>query len=212
MDYRLGLTRALNRCLMCPKVRSMAKLVYAMVMSLDGYTEDEQGHFGWGVAGDEELHIDICKLVSPFGTYLLGRRMYEKMVYWETSHTIPGQPQYLLDFARQWQAADKIVYSKTLAEPRSARTKIERSFDPDAVRQLKANAGLDIAVSGPELASQAIHAGLVDEFLMIVCPAVDGGGKRFFPNGVRLDLDLVEQRLFPKGVTVLRYAVRGQSK
>ncbi|HMH15446.1 MAG TPA: dihydrofolate reductase family protein [Edaphobacter sp.] len=147
----------------------MAKLIYSMVLSLDGYTEDEHGRFGWGVAGDEELHTDICKLVSSFGTYLFGRKMYEKMVYWETAHTIPGQPQYLLDFAKQWQAAEKIVYSRPLAEPRSARTKIEQIFDPDAVQRLKANAGLDIAVEGPELASQAINAGLVDEFLMIVC-------------------------------------------
>jgi dihydrofolate reductase len=189
----------------------MAKLIYALNMSLDGYTEDEHGRFGWGADVDEELHIDVCKLVSVFGTFLYGRKMYEKMVYWETSHTISGQRQYLLDFARQWQAADKIVYSKTLAEPRSERTKIERSFDPDAIRRLKANAELDLAVSGPELASQAINAGLVDELLMIVYPVVVGGGKRFFPDGVRLDLELVEQRRFPKGVIVLRYAVRGRS-
>jgi dihydrofolate reductase len=187
----------------------MAKLIYALNMSLDGYTEDEHGRFGWGADGDEELHIDICKLVSVFGTFLYGRKMYEKMVYWETLHTISGQRRYLLDFARQWQAADKIVFSKTLAEPRSERTKIERSFDPDAIRRLKANAELDLAVSGPELASQAINAGLVDELLMIVYPAVVGGGKRFFPDGVRLDLELVEQQRFPKGVIVLRYAVRG---
>jgi dihydrofolate reductase len=166
----------------------MAKLIYALNMSLDGYTEDEHGRFGWGADGDEELHIDICKLVSVFGTFLYGRKMYEKMVYWETLHTISGQRRYLLDFARQWQAADKIVFSKTLAEPRSER---------------------DLAVSGPELASQAINAGLVDELLMIVYPAVVGGGKRFFPDGVRLDLELVEQQRFPKGVIVLRYAVRG---
>ena len=190
----------------------MAKLIYAMNMSLDGYTEDEHGRFGWGGDADEELHTDICKLVSSFGTCLYGRKMYEKMVYWETSHTISGQPQYLLDFARQWQAAEKIVYSKTLAEPRSARTKIERSFDPDAVRRLKANAGLDVAVSGPVLASQAINAGLVDELLMIVYPVVVGGGKRFFSDGVRLELELVEQLRFRKGVIVLRYAVRGRSK
>jgi dihydrofolate reductase len=101
----------------------MAKLIYSMVMSLDGYTEDEHGRFGWGVAGDEELHTDICKLVSSFGTYLFGRKMYEKMVYWETAHTIPGQPQYLLDFAKQWQAAEKIVYSKT---PRRAAQRTDK--------------------------------------------------------------------------------------
>ena len=187
----------------------MAKLIYSMVMSLDGYTEDEHGRFDWGVAGDAELHTDICELVSTFGTYLFGRKMYEMMVYRETAHMLPDQPQYVLDFARQWQATEKIVYSKTLAEPRSARTKIERSFEPDAVRRLKADAGLDIAVSGPEFAAHAIHAGLVDELLMIVCPVVVGGGKRFFPDGVQLDLELVEQQQLRKGVMALRYAVRG---
>jgi dihydrofolate reductase len=190
----------------------MAKLIYALNLSLDGYTEDEHGGFGWGADADEGLHIDVCKLVSVFGTFLYGRKMYEKMVYWETAHTISGQPQYLLDFARQWQAADKIVYSKTLTEPRSKRTKIERSFDPDAIRRLKTNAGLDLAVSGPELASQAIRADLVDGLLMIVYPVVIGGGKRFFPNDVRLDLELIEQRRLPKGVVVLRYTVRSQAK
>ena len=186
----------------------MAKLIYAMNMSLDGYTEDGHGRFGWGGDADQELHIEICELVSSFDTCLYGRKMYEKMVYWETAHTLPDQPPYLLDFARKWQAAEKIVYSKTLAEPHSARTKIERSFDPEAIRQLKTNAGPDIAISGPELASQAIHAGLVDELLMIVHPAVVGGGKRFFPDGVRLDLELLEQQRFHKGVVVLRYAIR----
>jgi dihydrofolate reductase len=115
----------------------------------------------------------------------------------------------VLDFARQWQAAEKIVYSRTLAEPRSARTRIEREFDPEAVRRLKADAEHDITVDGPELAAQAIRAGLVDEFQMIVCPVVVGSGKRFFPDGVRLDLELAEERRFRKGVIVLRYAVRG---
>src|SRR5260370_34367411 len=130
----------------------MAKLMYAMNMSRDGYTDDDHGRFGWGGDADEELHTDICKLVSSFGTCLYGRKMYEKMVYWETSLPISGQPQYLLDFARQWQAAEKIVYSKTLAEPRSARPKIERSFEPDAVPLRKANHRQHVAVSGPELA------------------------------------------------------------
>jgi dihydrofolate reductase len=190
----------------------MAKLVYVMNTSLDGYTEDKQGRFDWGLDGDKELHAEICELVSYFGTCLYGRKMYDKMVYWETSHTLPDQSQYLLDFASKWQAAEKIVYSKTLAEPCSARTKIERTFDPGAVRRLKANPGPDMAIEGPELAWQAIHAGLVDELLMIVHPVVVGGGKRFFPDGVRLELELVEQRQFRNGVMVLRYAVRGPSK
>ena len=186
----------------------MAKLIYSMLMSLDGYTEDEHGRFGWGAPEDEELHSYINELASVFGTYLYGRRMYETMVYWETAHTVPGQPQFVLDFARQWQAAEKIVYSRTLAEPRSARTKIKREFDPGAVRRLKAAAKHDITVDGPELAAQAIRAGLVDEFQMIVCPVVVGSGKRFFPDSVWLDLELVEERRFRKGV-VLRCAVCG---
>jgi dihydrofolate reductase len=187
----------------------MAKLIYSMLMSLDGYVEDEHGNFGWGAPEDEEVHSYVNELASSLGTYLYGRRMYETMVYWETAHTIPDQPQFVLDWARQWQAAEKIVYSRNLAKPRSARTRIEREFDPDPVRRLKANAEHDLSVDGPELAAHAIWAGLVDEFQMIVSPAVVGGGKRFFPDGVRLDLELVEERRFGNGVVVLRYAVRG---
>ena len=187
----------------------MAKLIYSMIMSLDGYVEDERGDFGWGAPEDEGLHSYINELASSVGTYLYGRRMYETMVYWETAHTLPNQPQVELDWARQWQATEKIVYSRTLAEPRSARTRIEREFDPDVVRQLKASAGHDITVDGPELAAQAIRAGLVDELQPIVAPVVVGGGKRFLPEGVRLDLELLEERRFGNGVVVLRYAVRG---
>jgi dihydrofolate reductase len=170
---------------------------------LDGYTEDEHGGFGWGAPEDEELHSYINQLALSFGTYLYGRRMYETMVYWETAHTVRDQPQFVLDFARQWQAVEKIVYSRTLAEPRSARTRIEREFDPAAIRRLKADAEHDITVDGPELAAQAIR-GLVDEFQMIVCPVVVGGGKRFFPEDVRLDLELVEELRFRNCVVVLR--------
>lgn len=187
----------------------MGKLIYSMLASLDGYTEDEHGHFGWGAPEDEEVHSYINALASSVGTYLYGRRMYETMVYWETAHTIPGQLQFVPEWARQWQAADKVVYSRTLAAQRSARTRIEREFDPDAVRRLKAGAIHDITVDGPELAAQAIRAGLVDEFQMIVCPAIVGGGKRFFPDGVRLDLELLEERRFDSGVVILRYRVRG---
>ncbi len=190
----------------------MAKLVYMMNTSLDGYIEDEHGDFGWTAPQDEEVHTWIFEHVSSFRTCLYGRRVYETMVYWETAHTVADQPGFVLEFARQWQAAEKIVYSRTLAEPRSARTRIERSFDPDGVRQLKANAGRDMAVAGPELAAQAIEAGLVDEFQMRVCPVVVGGGKRYFPSGVRLDLELVEERRFRNGEIFLRYAVRGSSK
>ena len=186
----------------------MAKLIYSMLTSLDGYIEDEHGGFGWA-APDEEVHSYVNELASSFGTYLYGRRMYETMVYWETAYTAHDQPQFVLDWARRWQAAEKIVYSRTLAEPCTTRTRIEREFDPDAVRRLKANAERDITVNGPELAAHALRAGLVDELQMIVCPVVVGGGKRFFPDGVRSDLELVEERAFRKGVVVLRYAVRG---
>ena len=190
----------------------MAKLIYMMNASLDGYTEDEHGGFGWGDPQDEEVHTWIFEHVSSFRTCLYGRRVYETMVYWETAHTVPNQPQFVVDFARRWQAAEKIVYSRTLGEPRSARTRIERAFDPDAVRRLKVNAERDIAVAGPELAAQAIRAGLVDEFQMRVCPVVIGGGKRYFPGGVRLDLELVEERRFRNGELFLRYEVGRSSK
>ena len=131
-------------------------LIYSMPISLDGYVEDEQGRFGWGAPEDAELRSYVNDLASSFGTCLYGRKMYETMMYWETAHTVRDQPRFVLDLARQWQAADKIVYSRTLAEPRSARTKIERSFDPDGVRKLKANVESDIAVAGPELAAQTI--------------------------------------------------------
>jgi dihydrofolate reductase len=190
----------------------MAKLIYMMNISIDGYIQDEHDRFDWTAPKDEEVHTWIFAHVSSFGTCLYGRRVYETMVYWETAHTILDQPQFILDFARQWQAAEKIVYSRTLAAPRSARTRIERTFDPHAVRLLKANAESDIAVAGPELAAQAIHAGLVDELQMRVCPVLIGGGKRYFPSGVRLELELLEERKFRSGDMFLRYAVRGQSK
>lgn len=176
--------------------------------SLDGYTEDERGAFGWGAPEDEGVHSYINELGSSVGTYLYGRRMYETMVYWETADATPDQPPFIRDWARQWQAAEKIVYSRTLTAPRSARTRIEREFDGDAVRRLKADNPHDITVDGPELAAEAIRLGLIDEFQMIVCPLIVGGGKRFFPHGVRLDLELMEERRFGNAVVVLRYAVR----
>lgn len=187
----------------------MAGLIHGRIQSLDGYTEDERGKFGWGAPEDEAVHSYINELAASVGTYLYGRRMYETMVYWETAHTVPDQPPFVLEWARQWQAAEKVVYSRTLTGPRSARTRIEREFDPDAVRRLKACAAHDITVDGPGLAAQALRAGLVDELQMIVCPVVVGGGKRFFPDGVRLDLELGEERRFGNGVVVLRYTVRG---
>ncbi|MGI0148791.1 MAG: dihydrofolate reductase family protein [Thermoplasmata archaeon] len=185
----------------------MARLIYSMLASLDGYTSDERGEFGWA-APDEEVHAYINKLGASVGTYLFGRKMYETMVFWETAHEIPGLGKVELDWARDWQATTKIVYSRTLVEPRSARTRIERHFDPEAIRRLKEKADHDIAVAGPELAAQAIRAGLVDEFHLIACPIIVGGGTRFFPPGVRLDLQLIESRRFECGVVVLRYTSR----
>ena len=189
----------------------MAKLIYSMLMSLDGYVEDEKGAFGWGAPEDEDVHTYVNELAAPIGTFLYGRRMYETMVFWETAHTLADQPQTVLDWARLWQAAEKIVYSRTLAAPSSARTRIEREFDPDAVRRLKAESPRDLTVDGPELAGQAVRAGLVDELHLIISPVLVGGGKRFFPDGVRLDLDLVDERRFAGGVVALRYGNRGQS-
>lgn len=184
------------------------KLIYALHLSVDGYVEDEQGSFGWG-APDEEVGAYITQIESSVGTHLYGRRMYETMVYWETSHTLPDQDEGDLAWARQWQAAEKIVYSRTLAEPRSKRTRIEREFNPEAVRRLKNEAGHDISVAGPELAGHALKAGLVDEIHMFISCVMLGGGKRFFPNGVRVKLELMDEHRFRNGVVILRYAVRG---
>lgn len=188
----------------------MAKLIYMMNTSLDGYIEDEHGNFSFAAPVDEELRAWLYPHVSSFRTLLYGRRIYETMVYWETAHTLPLQTKQGNEFARQWQSAEKIVYSKTLAEPLSERTRIERFFDPNIVRELKANAEHDMAVSGPELAAHAIKAGIVDEVQMRICPMIVGGGKRFFPAGVRLDLELLEERRFRCGDIFLRYAVRSQ--
>ena len=185
----------------------MARLIYSMLISADGYTEDAHGKFGWA-APDAAVHAYVNELAASVGTYLYGRRMYDTMVYWETAHTVPNQPPVVLDWARHWQATEKIVYSRTLAEPRSARTQLARAFDPEAIHRLKSETPHDIAVAGPELAAHALRAGLVDEVQALVFPVVVGGGKRFFPDGVRLDLDLLEALQIGSGVSVLRYRVR----
>src|SRR6266487_3057516 len=184
----------------------MARLIYSAITSLDGYVADETGKFDWA-APDEEVHRFVNDLERPVGTYLYGRRMYEVMVYWETAHTLPDQPSFARDFAEIWQAADKIVYSKTLETAASARTRIERGFDPETVRQLKASAGRDITIGGPDLAAQAIKAGLVDEYHLFVAPLVVGGGKRSLPSSVRLRLELLDERRFGNGVVHLRYGL-----
>ena len=185
----------------------MAKLIYSMITSLDGYAEATEGGLGTG-ADDPEVHTFVGDLFRDVGTYLYGRRMYETMVFWETAHAEPDQPPHILQYARDWQAAEKVVYSATLQAVSSARTRIEREFDEDAVRRLKADSDHDLTVDGPNLAAQAIRAGLVDEYHLLVTTSVVGGGKRFFPDGVRLDLDLVEQRSFGSGLLYARYRSR----
>jgi dihydrofolate reductase len=184
----------------------MAKLIYLAITSLDGYVADEDGRFDWGEP-DEQVHAFVNDLVRPVGTHLLGRRMYEVMVVWETI-SLADQPPYIRDFAELWQAADKVVYSKTLETVSSARTRIERDFDPDAVREMKAAAERDLAVSGPELAAQAFEAGLVDELQLFVAPIVVGGGKQSLPDGIRLGLELLDERRFDNGMIHLRYRNR----
>ncbi len=185
----------------------MAKLIYSAITSLDGYVADEDGRFDWA-APDEEVHRFVNDLERPIGTYLYGRRMYEVMVFWETAHTLADQPPYVQDFAEIWQAADKIVYSKTLETVSSARTRIEPVFDPEAVRQLKATAARDITVGGPTLAARALEAGLVDELHLFLSPVVVGGGKRSLPDNVHLKLELLDERRFGNGAVHLRYRVR----
>jgi dihydrofolate reductase len=185
----------------------MAKLIYSAITSLDGYVADEDGNFEWAVP-DEELHTFINDLERPVGTYLYGRRMYEVMVGWESAHTLPDQPPFMLDFAQIWQAADKIVYSKTLETVSSAKTRIERDFDPEAVRQIKARAGRDILVGGPELAAQAMKTGLVEELHLFLAPIVVGGGKQSLPNNVRLELEVLDERRFSNGMVYLHYRTR----
>jgi len=181
-------------------------LIYAMIASLDGYVEDETGRFDWA-APDEEVHAFVNDLERPIGTYLYGRRMYETMVFWETVSTEADEPAVFSDYAGIWRAAEKIVYSRTLQTVSSARTRIEREFDLNAVRELKQSATTDISVGGAELAGQAIGAGLVDECHLFLCPVAVGGGKRALPDGVRTRLELLDERRFRSGVVHLHYAL-----
>jgi dihydrofolate reductase len=182
----------------------MAKLLYVPIASADGYIEDADGKFDWAMPDDELLRL-ANELMEPIGCYLFGRRMYETMSYWETAGQIPDQPPLALDFMRIWQGADKIVFSSTLDAPVTARTRLERSFDPAVIRQLKRDASADLTVAGADLAGQALTAGLVDELHMFLMPAIVGGGKRALPAGARLDLDLLDTRRLASGVVYLRY-------
>jgi dihydrofolate reductase len=185
----------------------MARLIYSAIMSLDGYTEDESGGFQWA-APDEEVHAFVNDLERPIGTYLYGRRMYETMVYWESEGDGPDDHPVSRDFAAIWRAADKVVYSRTLAEVSSGRTVLERDFDPAEVARLRDSSERDLGIGGPELAGVALAAGVVDELHLVVVPVVVGGGKPALPHGVRMELELVEERRFSGGTVYLQYAVQ----
>jgi dihydrofolate reductase len=177
----------------------MSRLIYSALASLDGYVADEHGRFEWA-APDAEVHAFVNDLVRPARTHLYGRRMYEVLVAWETMDT--AEP-VLRDFAQIWRGADKVVYSRTLGEVLSARTRIEREFDPEAVRAMKAEG--DLTIGGPELAAHAIRAGLVDEYHLFLSPVIVGGGTSAFPAGVRVDLELIDERRFRGGAVYVRY-------
>lgn len=184
----------------------MVKLIYSAIASLDGYVADENGNFDWAMP-DEEVHMFVNDLERSIGTYLYGRRMYEVMVGWEHMHRRADQSPVAQDFAAIWQAADKIVYSTTLKGVSSARTRVVRDFVPDAIRQMKALAGQDITIGGPNLAAQALKADLVDEYHLFVSPIAVGGGKPSLPANLRLPLQLLDERRFGNGVMYLRYRV-----
>jgi dihydrofolate reductase len=184
----------------------VAKLIYSAIASLDGYVVDQHGSFEWA-APDAEVHAFINDLERPIGTYLLGRRMYQVMVYWETAGASDDESAVTEDFADMWRSADKIVFSRTLETSSSARTRIERDFDGASIARLKESSSRDIGIGGAELAGQAMAAGLVDEVQLFLCPMVVGGGTRALPDDVRVQLSLLDERRFGSGVVYLRYGV-----
>lgn len=184
----------------------MAKLIYATPTSLDGYIADD-GKFDWSEP-DDAVFAFISDLLRPIGTYLYGRATYAIMAVWETPDVIPGLKPFMRDFARIWQSADKIVYSKSLETVSTSKTRLERIFDLQAVGDLKAQSHHDVSVGGPTLAAQAIRAGLVDEYHLFVVPVIRGGGKRVLPDEVCVKLDLLEERRFANGWVCLHYRTR----
>ena len=185
----------------------MAHLIYSAISSLDGYIEDMDGKFDWA-APDEEVHRFINDLVRATGTHLYGRRMYETMAVWETDPTLAADSPLMRDFAEIWQAADKIVYSRTLASASTRKTRIEPSFNPEAIRQLKEAVEHDILIGGPELAAHAFRAGLIDECHLFLVPILVGGGKSALPDNVRMELELLAERRFHNGTVYIRYRTR----
>ena len=190
-------------------------LVYTTICSLDGYVNDAEGRFDWA-APDSEVHSFVNGLEREVGTYLCGRRLYETMVFWETAPTDgpTDDPENAVtqDYARIWQAAEKVVYSRTLEAVTSARTRLERGFDPEAAARLVASSDRDVSIGGPTLAAEALRAGIVDEVRLLTVPAVVGGGTRALPDGIRLDLGLLDSRRFARGTTYARYAVSSSSR
>ncbi|MDA8367201.1 MAG: dihydrofolate reductase family protein [Actinomycetota bacterium] len=186
----------------------MARLIYVSNVSLDGFIEDADGSFEWSEPGDDVFAF-ITELIRPIGTHLYGRRMYETMAAWETDPALAAGSALLSDFARVWQAADKVVYSTTLEAPSTARTRLERRFDPEAVRRLKDSADGDLTVGGPNLAAHAFRAGLVDECHLFIHPVVLGGGTPSLSGGVRAQLELVDERRFDGGVVYVRHRIVG---
>ncbi|GGF18010.1 dihydrofolate reductase family protein [Subtercola lobariae] len=182
----------------------MGKLIYSSIMSVDGFTVDAAGHFNWS-APDEVLHAFVNEVSRPLGTYLYGRRMYGVMSVWQTLDTA-DEPAVMADYQAIWRAADKIVYSSTLTEPSTPRTRIEPFFDADAVWALKQSTDADISIGGPGIAAHAIRAGLVDEYQLFVSPIAVGGGTPFFPSDARVPLTLLDHRRFEAGAVYLRYA------
>ena len=182
----------------------MAKLIYFTPTSLDGYIADETGNPDWATP-DEEVFAFINDLERPIGMYLYGRKMYETMAVWETPEVIPGRTPAMLEFARSWQAADKIVYSKRRETVSTQKTRLEREFQPQMIRELKAQSPLDIAVAGPTLAAHGIRTGLVDEYRLLIVPTMLGGGTPVLPSNVRIRLDLLDERRFGNGMVYLRY-------
>ena len=181
----------------------MAKLIYSAITSLDGYVEDADGRFEWA-APDEEVHAFVNELERPIGTYLYGRRMYDTMVYWET---VTDGPEVAREYAEIWRAAEKVVYSRSLHAVTSARTRIWRTFEPDAIQRLKESSAADLSIGGADLAAQALNAGLVDEYHQFIAPKVVGGGKQALPNNLKLNLDLLDERRFTSGFVHLHYQV-----
>lgn len=186
----------------------MGRLIYSVITSLDGYVADKEGNFDWA-APDEEVHSFVNDLERPIGTYLYGRRMYETMRYWDNLDNVAGEPDVVKEFASIWRAANKVVYSRSLEAASSAKTRLERDFNAEQVRSLKRHSVSDVSIGGPELAAEAIRAGLIDEFRLLVTPIIVGGGRPSFPDDLKVKLELIDERRFRGGVVHLHYRASG---